>query len=178
MSDCDELAWVRIASGAGGPARARSEAEIRRSACRGTACADSTLKCALHIHQKLWNACWYEKTAEAKRLIAEGAPVDWQQGRGWAPLHTASGHGYTEIVMLLLENKCNINITTNIEDTPLILAAYHDKMDTVRALVEAGCDISIRGEKNKTAAEQANKNKGRGPIANYLTIRAPNDQVI
>ena len=28
MSDRDKLGWVRIATGAGGPARARSEAEI------------------------------------------------------------------------------------------------------------------------------------------------------
>jgi len=28
-------------------------------------------------------------------------------------------------------------------------------MDTVRALVEAGCDITIRGGKDKTAAENA-----------------------
>ena len=73
--------------------------------------------------------------------------------------------------MLLLEIKCNLNATDKFEDTPLILTASNDKMDTVRALVEAGCDITIRGEKNKTAAEWA-KEKGRHAIAEYLTNEA------
>ena len=112
------------------------------------------------------------KTAEAKRLIAKGAPVDWQDGDGWAPLHYASLYGYTEIMMLLLENKCDINITNKAPRTPLILAAVWNKMDTVRALVEAGCDITIRGDKNKTAAKWA-KQRGYPAIAKYLTYEAP-----
>ena len=78
--------------------------------------------------------------------------------------------------MLLLENKCNLNVTTKLGDTPLIYAAKYNHMDTVRALVEAGCDITIRGEKNKTAAEWA-KQKGHPAIAEYLTIEAPRVQV-
>ena len=126
------------------------------------------MKCALHIHQKLYSACYNGKTAEAKRFIAEGAPVDWQDGDGRASLHGASGRGLTEIVMLLLENKCDVNVTDIDGDTPLIRAARNNKMDTVRALVEAGCDITIRGDKNKTAAEWA-RQRGYHAIAEYLT---------
>ena len=135
------------------------------------------MKCALHIHQKLLNACCEGKTAEAKRLIAEGVPVDGQNEIGDSPLHGASKYGHTEIVMLLLENKCKLNITNCSGDTPLINAAYWNKMDTVRALVEAGCDITIRNEKKMTAAERANLDKGTGPIAEYLTNEAPRVQV-
>ena len=78
--------------------------------------------------------------------------------------------------MLLLKNKCNLNVTTKKGDTPLILAAYDNKMDTVRALVEAGCDITIRCHQNKTAAEWA-KEKGYPAIAEYLANEAPRVQV-
>ena len=125
------------------------------------------------------NACGlFGETADVKRLIAEGAPVDWQDGDGDgdAPLHMASAWGYTEIVMLLLENKCNLNVTDKNGDTPLIYAAYNNEMGTVRALVEAGCDITIRCNKNKTAAEWA-KEKGYPAIAEYLTNEAPRVQV-
>ena len=88
----------------------------------------------------------------------------------------ASYFGHTEIVMLLLENKCDANITGNLGDTPLILAANRNKMDTVRALVEAGCDITIRGEGNKTAADWA-KQQGHHDLAEYLTNEAPRVQV-
>ncbi len=84
-----------------------------------------------------------------------------------APLHKASQYGYLEIVMLLLENKCNLNITHKYGNTPLIWAARNNKMDTVRALVEAGCDITIRGYRNMTAAEFA-KDLGYHAISEYL----------
>ena len=91
---------------------------------------------------------------------------------GQAPLHWASANGHTEIVMLLHENKCNLNITDEWGNTPLIHAAVSNKMDTVRALVEAGCDITIRGDEGKTAAERA-KEEGKHAIAEYLTNEAP-----
>ena len=78
--------------------------------------------------------------------------------------------------MLLLTNQCNPNVTSKKGDTPLIFAAYYNKMDIVRALVEAGCDITIRGDKNKTAAEWA-KEQGYPAIAEYLTNEAPSVQV-
>ena len=68
--------------------------------------------------------------------------------------------------MLLHENKCNINVTNNLGDTPLILAAEQNKMDTVRALVEAKADMRIRS-KNKTAAEWAEE-KGHSAITKFL----------
>ena len=78
--------------------------------------------------------------------------------------------------MLLLENKCNLNVTDITRDTPLIFAAGNNQMDTVRALVEAGCDITIRGQENKTAAERA-RQRGHHAVAEYLTNEAPRVQV-
>ena len=78
--------------------------------------------------------------------------------------------------MLLLENKCKLSVTDNYGNTPLIYAAKYNRMDNVRALVEAGCDITIRGYKNKTAAEWA-KEQGYPAIAEYLTNEAPRVQV-
>ncbi len=69
--------------------------------------------------------------------------------------------------MLLLENKCNTNVINKYGNTPLIFAALANKMDTVRALVEAGCDITIRNGWDKTAAECA-ETCGYHAIAEYL----------
>ena len=78
--------------------------------------------------------------------------------------------------MRFLENKCNINVTDKEGNTPLIEAAWDNNMDTVRALVEAGCDITIRNKKGKTAAE-IDKENGKHAIAEYLTKEAPRVQV-
>lgn len=140
-------------------------------------CTLTTTLNALCVDQKLFEASVDGQTAEARRLIAEGAPVDWQDVLGQASLHLASAKGHAETVMLLIEKKCNINITDKIGRTPLAVAAYHNKMAIVRILVKARCDITIRGKYNKTAAQQANEGKGTGPIAEYLSKLAPHRQV-
>ena len=78
--------------------------------------------------------------------------------------------------MLLLEHKADINVRNLDGDTPLILAAWNDEMTIVQILVQALCDITIRGEKERTAAEWA-KLKGHHDIAEYLNKRAPDVQV-
>ncbi len=117
------------------------------------------------LGDKLNLACMRDMTAEAKR----------QNRNGRAPLHIASRDGQTEIVMLLLENKCNLNVTDNDGNTPFMYAAWNNKLDTVRALVEAGCDITIRGENNMTAAEWADQH-GYNDIAEYLATEGPRVQ--
>ena len=97
----------------------------------------------MHIRQKLLSACQYGKTAEVKRLIAEGAPVDWQNGAGRAPL---------------------------------ISAAHDNNMTICRELVWSLCDLKIRNEEGKTAAEVAKK-KGHEVLAGYLANQAPREQV-
>ena len=134
------------------------------------------MECALHINQKLSKAFCDGKTAEAKRLIAEGALVDWQDENGFAPLHWASYKGYLEIVMLLLENKCDANITDKDGNTPRIYAARKNNMTSARELVWSLCDLKIRDNKGKTAAEEA-KEHGKHDLAEYLAKQAPREQV-
>ena len=78
--------------------------------------------------------------------------------------------------MLLLEHKCDINVEEKHGNTPLMWAASSNQMDNVRALVEAGCDITIRDYVSKTAAEKAKKH-GHQAIAEYLANEAPRVQV-
>ena len=78
--------------------------------------------------------------------------------------------------MLLLKNKCKLNVTNKYGSTPLINAARRNKMDIVRALVEAGCDITVRNDEGKTAAERA-KQMRNDALAEYLTNEAPRVQV-
>ena len=77
---------------------------------------------------------------------------------------------------LLIENKCDINITTKSRNTPLIYAAYHGQMGNVCALVEALCDIRICNDERKNAEEVA-RERGHHAIAEYLANEAPRVQV-
>ena len=92
--------------------------------------------------------------------------------------------------MFLVESKCDVNITDENGNTPLILAAHIGSMPVVRALVNAGADTTSRSKKaimryawerrtegmritaEKTAAECATE-CGNQEIAEYLTTEAP-----
>ena len=95
---------------------------------------------------------------------------------GDTPLHWASGNGNTEIVMLLLRNKCDVNVTTKKGNTPLAYAAWGNSTTVARELVWSLCDLKIRNQKGKTAAEEA-KERGYDALAEYLASQAPREQV-
>ena len=78
--------------------------------------------------------------------------------------------------MLLLENKCNLNVTDNGGDTPLIYAAQSNNMTIARELAWSLCDLKIPNKEGKTAAEVA-KERGHKHLAEYLANQAPREQV-
>ena len=113
------------------------------------------------------NACTDENMEEAKRLIALGAMVDWQDALGQTSLHIASMHGYTEIMRMIIEHKAHVNLTNNYGNTPLVMAAYNNHMTSVQLLVNACCDITICNDKDLTAARLATK--ARAPVPSPST---------
>lgn len=134
--------------------------------CTG-ACANCALEHALQIDQKLLWASIRGYTAEVTQRCAQGAPVNFQDPNGFAPLHLASTRGKTDMVKVLIEHKANLNVVNKSGETPLIMAARQNHMDTVRALVEAKADITIRNKVDKTASEKAKK-LGHHAITEYL----------
>ena len=78
--------------------------------------------------------------------------------------------------MLLLDNQCDVNVTTKKRITPLIYAARHNNMTIARQLAWSLCDLKFRNKEGKTAAEVANK-EGYDALAEYLANQAPREQV-
>ena len=98
-------------------------------------------------------------------------------------MHAASANGMTEIVMLLLEMKCDTNVADDYGNTSLIYAARNKKMTIARELAWSLCDLKMHGHfpdashgRGKTAAERA-KEEGHHALAEYLTCQAPREQV-
>ncbi len=80
----------------------------------------------------------------------------------------ASTNGHVDTVMLLIENKANVDIAAKYGKTPLMSAVMYNEMAVVRALVESSADVTMRGADTMTAAEIA-KYHGYDAIAEYLT---------
>ena len=125
--------------------------------------------------QELLRSSFMGYGANAERLIDKGAPTDWQNQYGNAPLHGASLNGNEDTVRLLIERNANLNIANKCGTTPLIFAARTNKVAILRLLVEAGADTTIRGSdnhcglKNKTALEWAKHSGHNSVIVECLT---------
>ena len=91
----------------------------------------------------------------ARQLIAAEADVN---KTGWTPLHyAASGTSEHQVAMvqLLLEHHAYIDAASPNGSTPLMLAAQYSSEAVVRLLLQEGADITLRNQRNMTAADFA-----------------------
>ena len=93
----------------------------------------------------------------ARKLIARGADVNKP---GWAPLHYAATSGHVPLIDLLLENHAYIDAESPNGTTPLMMAAQYGTTESVKFLLEAGADPTIKNQLGLTAvnfAQRANR---------------------
>jgi ankyrin repeat protein len=57
--------------------------------------------------------------------------------------------GLTEELVGFLDHGLPVDVQDPDGNTPLMLAAYHGQVDTVRALVERGADVDLRNQRNQ-----------------------------
>jgi len=90
-----------------------------------------------------------------RELIKRGADVNRE---GWAPLHYAASADTPQtldIIKLLLEESAYIDAASPNGSTPLMLAAQYSSEAVVRLLLQEGADITLRNQRNMTAADFA-----------------------
>jgi ankyrin repeat protein len=122
--------------------------------------------------EELENAAQHGMTDEILRLWREnGATLDVEHKdhNGWTPLHYAAQFGRGEACRALISTcRANIDSRTSGGGTPLMWAAYTNKLRCVEVLLELGADITLRGGyEDKTALESARKN-GHAEVAALL----------
>ncbi|MEN9475380.1 MAG: hypothetical protein RIS48_2102 [Pseudomonadota bacterium] len=84
-----------------------------------------------------------------KQLIGRGAEVNQP---GWTPLHYAATHSdwsSVEMVALLLEH------ASPNDTTPLMMAARYGNTGTVKLLIDAGADVTLRNQQGLSARDFA-----------------------
>lgn len=74
--------------------------------------------------------------ANARRLIAHGAPVDAAQQGGWTALHAAAMHGDEPLVQLLLDRGASLNLANDDGKTAAMMAEEAEHGELVALLSE------------------------------------------
>jgi len=100
-------------------------------------------------------------------LLAKGAQVNQP---GWTALHYAAASGHNGIVTLLLEKFAYIDAESPNKTTPLMMAARGGHILTVKLLLDAGADATLKNEQGKTAIDLA-RQFGHSDIVEGLTYR-------
>jgi len=86
------------------------------------------------------------------KLIERDADVNKP---GWAPLHYAATGGHLDIMRMLLDNNAYIDAASPNGTTPLMMAAKYANAETVKLLLEAGADPSLKNMQRLTAIDFA-----------------------
>ena len=99
-----------------------------------------------------------------RALIARGADIN---KTGWTPLHYAATGSHNTIVSLLLEEHAYIDAESPNGTTPLMMAAQYGSAATVRQLLEAGADASLKNQLGLTAQDFAVRS-GRREVSEMI----------
>ena len=80
-------------------------------------------------------------------LIKSGADVNAKEiSLGNAPLHRAAFRGHKDIVILLLQNGAEVNVSNKVKETPLHKAVDVGSMDIMKILLEHGANPNPLGK--------------------------------
>ena len=90
----------------------------------------------------------------AKKLMARDADVNKP---GWTPLHYAAMNKHMDVIALLLEHHAYIDAESPNGTTPLMMAAQYGNALTVKMLLEAGADATVRNQQHLSALDFARK---------------------
>lgn len=100
-------------------------------------------------------------------LLDGGVDVNGRTRNGSYAFNHAAVENKVDVMWILLDRGADPNVQNSQGDTPLICATKYagGKATTVKLLVEAGTDLTVRDNKGKTALEYAKAKEQQGAIA-------------
>lgn len=102
--------------------------------------------------EAFWEACGFGHKERVKKFLEAGdIDVNWvSYTHDCCPIHVAS-QGKPEIVKMLIDAKCNVNVQDIRGLTPVHHAAMKGHADIIQILIEAGADVNTQDKNNWTA---------------------------
>ena len=107
----------------------------------------------------------------AKRLLNEGANVNYRDDSGANSLSEAVLSGNVELLRLVIQANAKLDAKFDKGWTALMIATHHNQKDLVRVLLESGADPQVRNDAGVTALQIAELS-GNAAIAELLRSTA------
>ena len=109
--------------------------------------------------QALGLAAYFGHFDSAEYLVKAGAPVNSPSRNDLkaTPLQSAAAARHTKIVEMLLKYRANPNVQEQGGYTALHAAAQNGDLETIRALLYGGADLTLRSDDGKTPLDLALK---------------------
>eukprot|EP00043_Microstomoeca_roanoka_P009710 m.92479 g.92479 ORF g.92479 m.92479 type:complete len:1086 (-) comp14669_c0_seq2:328-3585(-) len=111
------------------------------------------------MNEVLWQAVQAGDLSGVQAAVSSGADVNFRgphEDRCNAPLHLASGNGYSDIAQLLIELGADVNVNNYDNNTPLHFVNVH--LDIALLLIKHGADINAKNNWGDTALHWVSDN--------------------
>lgn len=115
----------------------------------------------------LHGAAWHGDLDEVSALVAAGADVNWRDSIGETALFGAAAWGHSEVVIYLLSVGARHDFSERLSGYTALHWAARSNVETTKALVEAGADVSTEDSNGNLAIDEAHR-YGKGDIVRYL----------
>lgn len=76
-----------------------------------------------------------------RKLVAEGARVNWRDHRGRTPLLAATWRNRIEVARFLIQEGADVNAKDLIQDTPFLVAGAEGRAEILKMTLGAGADL-------------------------------------
>ncbi len=77
-----------------------------------------------------------------RKLVAEGAQINWRDYRGRTALLAATQRNRVEVARFLIQEGADVNAKDLIQDSPFLLAGALGRLALLRLMIPAGADLT------------------------------------
>jgi hypothetical protein len=112
-----------------------------------------------------------------RKLVAEGARINWRDHRGRTALLAAIQRNRAEVARFLIQEGADVNAKDLIQDSPFLLAGAQGQVELLRLMMPAGADVTDTNRFGGTALIPAAHRGHVEAVKFLLTTRIDIDHV-